>query len=124
MPSRLIIHVEAHQWPIPIAIYTGILRNSRILNDRSADGQIFGTVQPREKMNMKRSLASRATVKKSVLALVTLSALAGVTRAAEGSIEIYAILDDSVAHIEHSLPTSDVHTFGFNSYNVPGQDQG
>jgi predicted porin len=53
-----------------------------------------------------------------------MSAIAGVARAAEGSIEIYTILDDSVAHIEHSLPTSDVHTFGFNSYNVPAQDQG
>ena len=62
-------------------------------------------------------------MKKSVLALVVMSAIAGVARA-EGSIEIYGILDDSVAHIEHSLPTSDVHTFGFNSYNVPAQDQG
>src|SRR5271170_7926923 len=63
-----------------------------------------------------------STVKKSLLALVVMLAIAGVARA-EGSIEIYAILDDSVAHIEHSLPTSDVHTFGFNSFNVPGQDQ-
>jgi predicted porin len=66
-------------------------------------------------------------MQKSVLALVVMSAIAGVAgvaRAAEGSIELYAILDDSVAHIEHSLPTSDVHTFGFNSYNVPAQDQG
>jgi predicted porin len=53
-----------------------------------------------------------------------MSAIAGVAGAAEGSIEVYTILDDSVAHIEHSLPTSDVHTFGFNSYNIPGQDQG
>lgn len=50
--------------------------------------------------------------------------MSGVVRAAEGSIEFYAVLDDSVAHIEHSLPTSDVHTFGFNSFNVPAQDQG
>ena len=63
-------------------------------------------------------------MKKSVLALVVMSAIASVAGAAEGSIEIYTILDDSVAHIEHSLPTSDVHTFGFNSYNVPAQDQG
>jgi general bacterial porin, GBP family len=63
-------------------------------------------------------------VKKSVLALVVMSAIAGVAHAAEGSIEIYTVLDDSVAHIEHSLAPSDVHTFGFNSYNVPGQDQG
>ena len=61
---------------------------------------------------------------KSVLAWAGLSALAGAVHAAEGSIELYTVLDDSVAHIEHSLPTSDVHTFGFNSYNVPGQDQG
>lgn len=61
---------------------------------------------------------------KPVLALVAMSATAGVAHAAEGSIGIYAVLDDSVAHIEHSLPTSDVHTFGFNSYNVPAQDQG
>jgi hypothetical protein len=63
-------------------------------------------------------------VKKLVLALVVMSAIAGVARAAEGSIEIYTILDDSVAHIEHSLPTSDVHTFGLNSYNIPAQGQG
>jgi GBP family porin len=53
-----------------------------------------------------------------------MSAVATVASAADGSIEIYTILDDSVAHIDHSLPTSDVHTFGFNSYNIPGQDQG
>jgi general bacterial porin, GBP family len=63
-------------------------------------------------------------VKYIVLALAVMSAIAGVARAAEGSIEIYTVLDDSVAHIEHSLPTSDVHTFGFNSFNIPGQDQG
>jgi predicted porin len=62
-------------------------------------------------------------VKKSVLALALMSATAGVAQA-DGSLELYVILDDSIAHIEHSLPTSDVHTFGFNSYNVPGQDQG
>ncbi len=73
---------------------------------------------------MKRSLRSRLTVKKSVAALATMSAFAGVAGAADGSIEIYTVLDDSVAHIEHSLPTSDVHTFGFNSFNIPGQDQG
>jgi general bacterial porin, GBP family len=66
----------------------------------------------------------RITVKKSVLALAAMSAIACVARAADGSIEIYAVLDDSVANIEHSLPTSDVHTFGFNSYNIPAQDQG
>jgi general bacterial porin, GBP family len=60
--------------------------------------------------------------KKSVPILASLSAIAGIAHA-EGSIEIYAILDDSVAHIEHSLPPSDVHTFGFNSFNAPGQDQ-
>jgi predicted porin len=63
-------------------------------------------------------------MKGTILAMVFMSAIAAGARAAEGSIEIYAVLDDSVAHIEHSLPTSDVHTFGFNSYNVPGQDQG
>jgi GBP family porin len=63
-------------------------------------------------------------VKKSVLALVVMSAIAGIAHAAEGSIEIYTVLDDSVVHIEHSLPPSDVHTFGFNSYNIPGQNQG
>jgi predicted porin len=52
-----------------------------------------------------------------------MSAIAGAARAAETSFEIYAVLDDSVAHIDHSLPTSDVHTFGFNSYNIPGADQ-
>jgi general bacterial porin, GBP family len=52
-----------------------------------------------------------------------MSATAGAARAAETSFEIYTVLDDSVAHIDHSLPTSDVHTFGFNSYNVPGEDQ-
>jgi hypothetical protein len=62
-------------------------------------------------------------VKKLALALVVTSAIAGGARAAEGSIEIYTVLDDSVAHIEHSLPTSDVHTFGFNSFNIPAQDQ-
>lgn len=62
-------------------------------------------------------------MKKSVLALAAMSAITSVAGAAEGSIELYAILDDSVAHIEHSLPTSDVHTFGFNSFNVPAQDQ-
>jgi general bacterial porin, GBP family len=63
-------------------------------------------------------------VKKSVLAFVVMGVTAAAACAAEGSIEIYTVLDDSVAHIEHSLPTSDVHTFGFNSYNLPGQDQG
>jgi general bacterial porin, GBP family len=62
-------------------------------------------------------------VKKLVLALGVMSATAGAARAAETSFEIYTVLDDSVAHIDHSLPTSDVHTFGFNSYNVPGEDQ-
>jgi len=62
-------------------------------------------------------------VKKSVLALALMSATAGAAQA-DGSLELYVILDDSIAHIEHSLPTSDVHTFGFNSYNVPGEDQG
>ncbi len=62
-------------------------------------------------------------MKKLVLALAVTSAIAGGARAAETSFEIYTVLDDSVAHIEHSLPPSDVHTFGFNSYNVPGQDQ-
>jgi predicted porin len=52
-----------------------------------------------------------------------MSSVAGVARAADGSIEIYTVLDDSVAHIEHSLPPSDIHTFGFNSYNIPGEDQ-
>jgi predicted porin len=61
-------------------------------------------------------------MKVSVLALVGMSAIAGVARA-EGSFDIYVVLDDSFAHIEHSLPTSDVHTFGFNSYNIPGEDQ-
>ena len=61
---------------------------------------------------------------KSVSALVIMSAFASAAGAAEGSFEIYTILDDSVAHIEHSLPTSDVHTFGFNSFNIPGLDQG
>ena len=63
-------------------------------------------------------------MKRAVLALALMSTIVGVARAAEGSIEVYAILDDSAAHIEHSLPTSDIHTFGFNSYNVPGEDQG
>ena len=62
-------------------------------------------------------------MKKSVLALALMSAIAGAASAAETSFEIYTVLDDSVAHIEHSLPTSDVHTFGFNSYNIPAQDQ-
>jgi general bacterial porin, GBP family len=70
------------------------------------------------------SAGRKITVKNSVLALIVMSAIASVARAAEGSIELYAILDDSFAHIEHSLPTSDVHTFGFNSFNVPGQNQG
>jgi predicted porin len=63
-------------------------------------------------------------MKKSAFALTAAAAIAGAAHAADSSFEIYAIIDDSVAHIEHSLPTSDVHTFGFNSYNVPGQDQG
>ena len=33
-------------------------------------------------------------------------------------------MDASLAHIDHSLPSSDVHTFGFNSYNIPAQAQG
>jgi predicted porin len=53
-----------------------------------------------------------------------MGAVAGISHAADGSFDIYTVLDDSVAHIEHSLPTSDVHTFGFNSFNVPAQDQG
>ena len=63
-------------------------------------------------------------MRKSLLAVAGMSVIAGGTRAAEGTFEIYTLLDDSVAHIEHSLPPSDVHTFGFNSYNVPAQDQG
>lgn len=73
---------------------------------------------------MNRTTGGRASRANKVLALAGLAALGGVARAAEGSIEIYAVLDDGVAHIEHSLPTSDVHTFGLNSYNVPGQYQG
>jgi GBP family porin len=70
------------------------------------------------------SIGRTIIVGKTVLALAVMCAIAGAARAAEGSIEIYTILDDSVAHIEHSLPPSDVHTFGFNSYNIPGEDQG
>ena len=73
---------------------------------------------------MKRFVGCRTAAYKPILALVAMSAVAGISQAADGSVEIYTILDDSVAHIEHSLPTSDVHTFGFNSYNVPAQDQG
>jgi len=73
---------------------------------------------------MKRFVGCRMAVYKLILASVAMSAIAGISHAADGSIDIYTILDDSVAHIEHSLPTSDVHTFGFNSFNVPAQDQG
>ncbi len=62
-------------------------------------------------------------MKKSVLVLAAMSAIAGIAHA-EGSVEIYVILDDSAAHIEHSLPPSGLHTFGFNSFNVPARDQG
>ncbi len=67
--------------------------------------------------------AVRSSPRKRLLWLVVIGAPVAVAQA-DGSMEIYAVLDDSVAHIEHSLPTSDVHTFGFNSYNVPGEDQG
>jgi predicted porin len=63
-------------------------------------------------------------MKTIAFALAAATAITGAAHAADGSLEIYAIIDDSVAHIEHSLPTSDIHTFGFNTYNVAGQDQG
>ena len=62
-------------------------------------------------------------MKDKILALAVLGAMSGLARADGGSIDIYAVVDDSVAHIDHSLPTSDVHTFGFNSYNIPGANQ-
>lgn len=63
-------------------------------------------------------------MKLRVITAVVLVALAGTAHADGSSIEFYALIDESVAHIDHSLPTSDVHTFGFNSYNIPAQDQG
>src|SRR3984885_3221722 len=62
-------------------------------------------------------------VKKSILAMAALSAIARLAHAEGGSVEVYVLLDDSLAHIDHSLPTSDIHTFGFNSFNIPAQDQ-
>ena len=63
-------------------------------------------------------------MKTRVIALAALAAAAGVAHAEGGSIEVYAVVDESIAHIDHSLPTSDVHTFGINSYNVPAEAQG
>ncbi len=63
-------------------------------------------------------------MKKSILALAVISAATGTAQAVDSSLELYVILDDSAGHIEHSLAPSDVHTFGFNSYNIPGADQG
>jgi general bacterial porin, GBP family len=60
----------------------------------------------------------------AALCLSSAFAYAEGAAAAGPSVEVYILIDDSVAHIDHSLPTSDVHTFGFNSYNIPAQDQG
>jgi hypothetical protein len=57
-------------------------------------------MQPREKWNMKRFVGCRLAVYKLILASVAMSAIAGISHAADGSIDIYTILDDSVAHIE------------------------
>ena len=62
-------------------------------------------------------------MKKSLLALAALSALATVARA-EGSVELYGVVDEGVAHIDHSLPASPSFIFTLNSYNIPAQNQG
>jgi predicted porin len=73
--------------------------------------------------------ASRARLALPARVLSVLALLMGMSISrAEGlldslSVEIYALVDDSLAHIDHSLPTSDVHLFGFNSFNIPAQDQ-
>jgi GBP family porin len=59
-------------------------------------------------------------MKKSLLALAALSVLASVAQADNGTdVQLYGILDEGVAHIDHSLPANQQFTFSLNSYNIP-----
>ncbi|MFI4940052.1 MAG: porin [Burkholderiales bacterium] len=59
-------------------------------------------------------------MKKSLLALAALSVLASVAQADNGTdVQLYGILDEGVAHIDHSLSANQQFTFSLNPYNIP-----
>jgi predicted porin len=63
-------------------------------------------------------------MKKSLVALAGLAVLVSVARADDSSVEIYGLIDEGIAHIDHSLSTSPTFIFTLNSYNIPAQNQG
>jgi general bacterial porin, GBP family len=63
-------------------------------------------------------------VKRSIVASAALCTVAMTVQAATGDVDVIVVVDEGIAHIDHSLPTNDVHTFGLNPYNIPAQDQG
>ena len=63
-------------------------------------------------------------MKKSIFALAVLGALVSMARADGGSVEVYGVIDEGVAHIDHSASASPVFVFTLNSYNIPAQSQG
>ncbi|PRC95136.1 porin [Solimicrobium silvestre] len=61
-------------------------------------------------------------MKKSLLALAVMS-MATTFAHADTTVQLYGILDEGFAHIEHSLPANDQFAFSLNPYNVTAQNQ-
>lgn len=63
-------------------------------------------------------------MKKTLLALSVLATLTAAARAEDGSVELYGVIDEGIAHIDHSASTSPSFIFTLNSFNIPAQSQG
>jgi len=61
-------------------------------------------------------------MKKTLLALAALSMFSTLTYA-DDNVQLYGILDEGFAHIDHSLTANNQFVFSLNSYNIPAQNQ-
>lgn len=61
-------------------------------------------------------------MKKNLIVLATLSTLT-IAAHAQSNVELYGVLDEGFAHIDHSLSANDQFVFNLNPYNVAGQNQ-
>ena len=61
-------------------------------------------------------------MKKNLLALATLSIVATAAHA-QDNVELYGVLDEGFAHIDHSLSANDQFVFTLNPYNITAQNQ-
>lgn len=63
-------------------------------------------------------------MKKSLWVLAVSALIGTAARADGGAVQLYGIIDEGLAHIDHSLPPNSSFVFSLNSYNIPAQKQG